>query len=75
MVLLRKKGRDVEQGGGQEQLQGPGAYPMGHICVKMEPTDLGQVPNSRFSEKRGKWGVLLSIIFFGLGKFVKFVVN
>jgi hypothetical protein len=48
---------------------------MGHICVKMEPTDLGQVPNSRFSEKRGKWGVLLSIIFFGLGKFVKFVVN
>ena len=43
--------------------------------MKMSRADLGQVPNSRFSEKRGKWGVLLSIIFFGLGKFVKFVVN
>jgi hypothetical protein len=52
--LLRTKGRDAEQGGGQEQLQGPGTCPMGHVCVKMARADLGQVPNSRFSEKRGE---------------------
>jgi hypothetical protein len=72
--LLRTKGRDAEQWGGQEQLQGPGAYQMGHIRVKMARADLGRVLNASVGSV--EIGVFcLSIIFFGLVKFVKFVVN
>ena len=45
-VLLRTKGRNAEQGGGHEQLQGPGAYPMGHLRVKMARADLSRVLNA-----------------------------
>jgi hypothetical protein len=48
---------------GEEQWQGPGTCPMGHICVKMARADLGQVPNSRFSEKRGNWGCFVCLLF------------
>ncbi len=49
--------------GGQEPLQGPGTFPMGHICVKMARADIGQVPNSRVSEKRGIWGCFVGLLF------------
>ena len=36
---------------------------MGHICVKIARADLGQVTNSRFSEKRGNWGWFVCLLF------------
>jgi hypothetical protein len=36
---------------------------MGHICVKMARVDLGQVPSSCVSEKRGNWGCFVCLIF------------
>ena len=36
---------------------------MGHICVKMARADLGQVPDSRISEKRGNWGCFVCLFF------------
>jgi hypothetical protein len=62
-VLVRTKGRDAEQGGGQEQLQGPGTCPIGHACVKMARADLGQVPNFRFSGERGNRRCFVCRIF------------
>ncbi len=49
----------------------------GHVCVKMAHADLGQVPNSLSLQwEAWKLGVFcLSIISFGLVKFVEFVVN
>ena len=59
-----QKERDAEQGGGQEQLQGPGTCPMEHVCVKMARADLGQVPNSRFSGERGNVRVYYCSIYY-----------
>jgi hypothetical protein len=46
-VLLRTKGSDAEQGGGQGELQGPGTCPIGHVYVKTARADRGQVTKSR----------------------------
>jgi hypothetical protein len=61
--LVRRPSRDAEQGGGQEQLQGPGTCPMGHVCVNIARADLGQVPNSRFSGEHGNRGFLFVCYF------------
>ena len=58
-----QKERDAEQGGGQEQLQGPGTCPMEHVCVKMARADLGQVPHSRSSGERGNLGCFVYLLF------------
>jgi hypothetical protein len=41
-----KGGPYAEQGEGQGQLQGSETCPMGHVCVKTERADRGQVTNS-----------------------------
>jgi hypothetical protein len=56
-------GRDAEQGGGQEQVQGPDTCPMGHVCETMARADCGQVTNSRFSEEHGNWGCFACLLF------------
>ena len=61
--------RSFAQKGGTRSKGGTGAIARagnmskGHVCVKMARADLGQVPNSRFSEKRGNWGCFVCLLF------------
>jgi hypothetical protein len=66
LSYFTQKGEMRIKGGEQEQFQGPGTCPMGHLFVKTTPADRGQVTKSRSTVRIMKIGFFVYYSFLVL---------